>query len=171
MPMAPSGGGARSRSRGWLSWTERDAVRRLEGGAHIAACASTDLRPGLGPALGCASLELARVHASSSTDARRVDPVVGGAARCGRCVEVRHPASTCKQSFTGRSPVHKPTEHHATTASTRAWMAQELRPVTSGHTCGLTGQRPSIGCAMVCAGHSRTCARAASPRPLSEAVW
>jgi hypothetical protein len=92
MPAAPSGDGAAVWVPGLIHQdTKCGAARRP--GAHVAACDSASQRPGLGPAPGCADIVLARVRTASSTDARRISPVAGGTARCGWCVNARHPAS------------------------------------------------------------------------------
>jgi hypothetical protein len=53
------------------------------------------------------------------------------------------PRVTCTQTSTGRSPVHTSTVHRALTASTWAWVVEELQPIAGSHTRVLTGQRPS----------------------------
>jgi hypothetical protein len=62
-------------------------------------------------------------------------------------------------------------KQRSATASTRTWVAQELRPVAGGYTHGSTGQRPSPERVSTCAGHSCACAHTASPCPLGATVW
>jgi hypothetical protein len=80
-------------------------------------------------------------------------------------------ASTCKPTRTGETRLihrcylawrQRAQGHGLPGSSDPSWAATRAARLASG---------PSPECAVVCAGHSQACARAASPCPLGATVW
>jgi hypothetical protein len=171
MSKASRGGDAQARYLIWPSRPERGAARRPWGwrvrrGVRLAR-PKARARP-------CARVRCRGAHACSRPHAR-----ARGAST--RYSEARHDAIGAARGGTpcyhlqAHTDGAKPGSHVEVTSrddgKLRGMDCPGAPTRRSGHTRGSVGQQPRPERVSVCAGHNRACACAASPCPLSAAVW
>jgi hypothetical protein len=155
----PAGYSHASRTSIWanMAGAQHGHARRV----GAVACGMAGHRPSRYSALGCTGHQ--RASARPVMGVRTAQP--SGGQKCGT---QRHGgAHVPYKKWHGATAGSQ--ESRTATASTRTWVAQELRAVDGDLTCDSAGLRLGPGRAVVC-GHSRACARAASPCLLGAAV-